>query len=61
MLTCSQLAAVAGLTGAEIADVLGRTHAAVKIAQVRAYQTLRRYLQQSGALDAKEGIPRGSK
>jgi RNA polymerase sigma-70 factor (ECF subfamily) len=50
---------LAGLTGAEIAEVLGRTHAAVKIAQVRAYQTLRRLLVQQGALDAKERVIHG--
>lgn len=51
---------LAGLTGAEIADVLGRTHAAVKIAQVRAYQTLRKLLVQQGAFDTKERVVHGS-
>lgn len=51
---------LAGLTGAEIADVLGRTHAAVKIAQVRAYRTLRKLLLQQGTLDAKERVIHGT-
>ncbi len=51
---------LAGLTGAEIAEVLGRTHAAVKIAQVRAYQALRKLLVQQGALDTNERIIHGS-
>ena len=35
---------LAGLTGAEIARVLGKTHVAVRVTQVRAYQRLRRIL-----------------
>ena len=51
---------LAGLTGVEIADVLGRTHASVKIAQVRAYRTLRTLLVQRGALAAKERAIHGT-
>lgn len=45
---------LAGLTGKEIAEVLGRTHGAIKIAQVRAYRTLRKLLLQQGVFDPKE-------
>lgn len=51
---------LAGLTGAEIADVLGRSHAAVKIAQVRAYRTLRKLLVQQGMFDPKERVIHGT-
>lgn len=51
---------LAGLTGTEIADVLGRTHASVKIAQVRAYRTLRKLLVQQGAFDAKVRVTYGT-
>ena len=51
---------LAGLTGAEIADVLGRTHASVKIAQVRAYRTLRDLLQRHSALDGTERVIHGT-
>jgi RNA polymerase sigma-70 factor (ECF subfamily) len=36
---------LAGLTGAEIARVLGRTHVAVRVSQLRAYQRLRQILE----------------
>jgi RNA polymerase sigma-70 factor (ECF subfamily) len=51
---------LAGLTGAEIADVLGRTHASVKIAQVRAYRTLRELLQDPRQSETREGAAHGS-
>ncbi len=51
---------LAGLTGAEIAGILGRTHASVKIAQVRAYRTLRTLLAQRGVLDPKERVVHGT-
>lgn len=51
---------LAGLTGKEIADVLGRTHASVKIAQVRAYRTLRDLLREQDALGQHESITHGS-
>ncbi len=40
---------LAGLNGAEIADVLGRSHGAVRAAQFRAYQRLRSLIAESGA------------
>lgn len=36
---------LAGLTGAEIARVLNRTHVAVRVSQLRAYQRLRQILE----------------
>jgi RNA polymerase sigma-70 factor (ECF subfamily) len=36
---------LAGLTGAEIAHALGRTHVAVRVGQLRAFQRLRRILE----------------
>lgn len=51
---------LAGLTGSEIAVVLGRTHASVKIAQVRAYRALRQLLQQASAFDPTESVTHGS-
>lgn len=51
---------LAGLTGKEIADVLGRTHASVKIAQVRAYPTLRTLLMERGAPDPIERVVHGT-
>ncbi len=51
---------LAGLTGAEIADVLGRTHGSVKIAQVRAYRTLRVLLTQRRTLDPTERVVHGT-
>jgi RNA polymerase sigma-70 factor, ECF subfamily len=39
---------LAGLTGPEIARVLGKSHAAVKVAQFRAYGRLRELLRPSG-------------
>ncbi|MCO5221070.1 MAG: sigma-70 family RNA polymerase sigma factor [Thermomicrobiales bacterium] len=51
---------LAGLTGAEIAQVLGRTHASVKIAQVRAYRTLRELLRKRDADVVKERVTHGS-
>lgn len=48
---------LAGLTGVEIAEVLGRTHASVKIAQVRAYRSLRELLHER---ELKEGIKYGT-
>lgn len=51
---------LAGLTGAEIAEVLGRTHAAVKIGQVRAYRSLRALLQQQGVIATQESLTHGS-
>lgn len=51
---------LAGLTGVEIAEVLGRTHAAVKIAQVRAYRSLRDLVRKQGAIEQHESITHGS-
>lgn len=51
---------LAGLTGVEIAEVLGRTHASVKIAQVRAYRTLRELLRTNDRLDTKESVIHGT-
>ncbi len=51
---------LAGLTGAEIAEVLGRTHASVKIAQVRAYRTLRQLLREHDTSDTKESAVHGT-
>lgn len=51
---------LAGLTGGEIAEVLGRTHAAVKIGQVRAYRSLRVLLQQQGVISKHESMTHGS-
>lgn len=48
---------LAGLTGAEIAEVLNRSHGSVKIAQVRAYRALRELLHDG---EMKVGINYGS-
>jgi len=51
---------LAGLTGVEIAEVLGRTHASVKIAQVRAYRTLRELLREHDMPATKESVAHGT-
>ena len=45
---------LSGLTGAEIARVLGRTQVAVRVSQLRAYQRLRRILESEP--EALDGI-----
>lgn len=48
---------LAGLTGAEIARVLGRTHVAVRVSQLRAYQRLRQILEtEPEALDGHRRV-----
>ena len=46
---------LAGLTGPEVARALGRTHAAVKIAQVRGYARLRKLLGAASRSEARDG------
>lgn len=46
---------LAGLTGAEIAQTLGRTHVAVRVAQLRAYRRLRDILETEP--EALDGTP----
>jgi RNA polymerase sigma factor (sigma-70 family) len=46
---------LAGLTGPEVARVLGRTHAAVKIAQVRGYARLRKLLGATSRTEVRDG------
>lgn len=46
---------LAGLTGPEVARALGRSHAAVKIAQVRGYARLRKLLGAASRSEARDG------
>ena len=46
---------LAGLTGPEVARVLGRTHGAVKIAQVRGYARLRKLLGAKSRTEVRDG------
>lgn len=46
---------LAGLTGPEVARVLGRTHAAVKIAQVRGYARLCKLLGAGSRTEVRDG------